>query len=369
MTSLRRWLAVLAGLAVLIALPAAVGALPATSSDLSAADLLGRIQHSQQVGYSGYAESAGGLALPVTSQFSALADLFGGNTQLRVWFRSARDWRVDSISIAGETDVHTSELGSWSWNYESNTATFTEQAVTPEVRLPADADLLPPMLASRLLSQASAAEASRLPSARVAGVSAAGLRIRPSDPVSSIGEVDVWADPRTGLPLRVKVFGKQSSSTAITSSFLDVAISTPPPSSTAFRIPVGSNLHSDTTPDLATALDQLGSAAPPAKLAGIDRNALLPSLGSVGVYGRAVTEFVIVPLPRRVAYSLHRQLAPAAAADANNPDSQLVLAAGPLNLLLTSFDDPGGPWLLIGTVTAATLATAAQGLPVNPGLR
>ncbi|HET6210237.1 MAG TPA: hypothetical protein VFD94_07635 [Jatrophihabitans sp.] len=374
MTALRRWLAVLAGIGLLLALPSVVGALPATRSTLSAATLLTRIQQSGQVGYSGYAESTGGLALPVTSQFTALSDLFGGNTQLRVWWRSELDWRVDSIGIAGETDTHTEELGAWTWNYESNTATFTEQTFPPAVRLPTDADLLPPQLGRRLLSQATAAEASRLPSARVAGLSAAGLRIVPADPRSSIDHVDVWADPDTGLPLRVRAVGKGSGTAAISTSFLDVRLGAPPAQRTAFSIPAGANLQIGPSQDLATTIDRLGGGAPPASLAGIARNALLPTLGSIGVYGRGVTEFAAVPLPPRIGYSLHHQLAPAAGTQtvpgvATDPDGdslQLMLNAGPLNLLLTPADFPGGPWLLVGTVSADTLTRAAGELPRLP---
>ena len=38
------------------------------------------------------------------------------------------------------------------------------------------------------------------------------------------------------------------------------------------------------------------------------------------------------------------------------------LSAGPINLLLTTFDSPAGPWLLVGTVTGPTLALAAAEL-------
>ncbi len=371
MTSLRRWLAVLTGVAVLLTLPSAVGALPAKKSDLSASDLLGRIQRSGSVGYSGYAESAGGLALPVTNQFSMVADLFGGRRQLRTWWRSDRDWRVDSIGLAGETDVHADPTGFWSWDYESNTATYAGQLASPEIRLPTDTDLLPPNLTRRLLGEARISEATRLPSARVAGISAAGLRIRPSEPESSIDHIDVWADPNSGLPLRVKVFGKQSGSPAMSASFLQVRVSSPPASSTGFAIPAGAELESGTGPDLATALDELGGAVLPSRLAGIELNGQLPNLGSIAVYGRGVTEFAVVPLPRRIGYALRRQIAPAvAAADGSNPNpSDLALSVGPLNLLLTSFNDPGGPWLLVGTVTASTLAAAAKSLPAQSGPR
>ncbi|HJQ02428.1 MAG TPA: hypothetical protein VJ851_12565 [Jatrophihabitans sp.] len=374
MTPIRRWLVVLAGIALLVALPSVVSALPAGRSNLSAAALLARIQHSQPVGYSGYAESSGGLALPVTSQFSALSDLFGGNTQLRVWWRSDRDWRVDSIGFAGETDLHAEDLGTWSWNYESNTATFTEQPITPAIRLPTDADLLPPQLARRLLSEAPATEASRLPTARIAGRRAAGLRIVPAQGISTIDHIDVWADPGTGLPLRVRAVGKDGGGSAMYSTFLDVHLGAPPDELTTFRIPNGADLRSGTNQDLATTIDRLGGPTPPASLAGVALNARLPNVGSVGVYGRGVTEFVAIPLPVRIGYSLHSQLAPAASTQAvpgSQPDPdgdsmQLTIGSGPLNLVLTPANSPGGTWLLIGTVNAQTLATAAAELLVHP---
>jgi len=208
MTSLRRWLVVLAGTALLAALPALVAARPVSAGHLTAGTLLARIQQSGGVGFSGYAESDGGLALPVASQFNNVADLFGGHRQLRVWWRSALDWRVDSIGYTGEIDTHASDSGSWRWDYESNSATFTAYTGTPRVRLPTDADLLPPRLAQRLLSEATAAEASSLAGRRVAGVAAAGLRIRPTGPASTVDHLDVWADPRTGLPLAIAVYGR-----------------------------------------------------------------------------------------------------------------------------------------------------------------
>jgi hypothetical protein len=368
-TALRRWVVVVVGVALLVSLPRIVAALPVAAAPVPAATLLQRVQHSGDVGYSGYAEADGGLALPVTSQFTAVADLFGGHTQLRVWWRSALDWRVDSLGYTGETDTHVTDTGYWTWNYESGTATFTEQSAAPRVRLPADADLLPPELARRLLSQATAAEAGTLPARRIAGVDAAGLRIRPADPVSTIDHIDVWADPRSGLPLRVQVFGKQSGASTLSSGFLDVRIAAPAERDVAFRVPGGASVRTTQQGDLATAIDQFAGATPPAVLAGIARNPQLAGVGSVGVYGRAVTEFVAVPLPRRIAFGLRDQLLPAArqaGQPASADASRVALSVGPLNLLLSSIGEPGGAWLLIGTVTGATLSEAATELPAHP---
>jgi hypothetical protein len=365
-TTVRRWLAVLAGLAVLVALPPVVAALPASTGGIPTAELLRRITASTEHPYSGYAEATGGLALPVTSQFGSLADLFGGRTQLRVWYRSSADWRVDAVGFAGETDLHHDDSGDWTWNYESNTVNRTGSPVAPQVRLPAAADLLPPELGRRLLSQAQPGEATRIASARVAGRSVPGLRITPNQPVSSIAGVDVWADPATGLPLRVEVRGKQSGTPAMSSSFLDFSPTEPSATVTAFNPPVGARISDQPYRDLATSIDQLAPVVPPDRLAGLDRNRQLPTLGSVGVYGRGVTELVAVPLPGGLAYSLSQELADATGADPAEP--RLSVSIGPLNLMLSVPVRADSAWLLVGTVTADTLAAAAGQLPDHPGL-
>jgi hypothetical protein len=365
MTSVRRWLAVLAAIAVLAALPSVVAAVPAKNSDISAAELLRLINSSAGRPYSGYAEATGGLALPVTEQFGSIADLFGGRTQLRVWHRSTTDWRVDAISFAGETDIHHDQTGDWSWNYEANSVDRTGSPVAPQVRLPAAQDLLPTELGRRLLSQALPREASRIGSARIANRSAPGVRITPAEPVSSVSHIDVWADQATGLPLRVDVYGKQSGSPALASSFLDFSPAVPAAASTAFQPPFDAQISDRPSRDLATVIDRFGGVEPPARLAGLDRNRQLPALGSVGVYGRGVTEFVAVPLPARLAYSLSQDLAEATGADASEP--LLKLSVGPLNLVLSSPAQFESAWLLIGTVTAETLTAAAAQLPAHPG--
>jgi hypothetical protein len=365
-TTVRRWLVVLAGLAVLVALPSVVAALPARTGDISAAELLRRINTSGGRPYSGYAEATGGLALPVTTRFGSLADLFGGRTQLRAWYRSRDNWRVDAVSFAGEVDLHHDVSGDWAWDYESNTVDRTGSPVAPQVRLPTAADLLPPELGRRLLSQAQPGEATRLGSARIAGRTAPGLRITPDQAISSISYIDVWADSGTGLPLRVTVHGKQTGTPAMTSSFLDFSPAEPPETVTAFNPPAHARLSDRATRDLVTVIDQLGAVVPPDRLAGLDRNRQLPTLGSVGVYGRGVTELVAVPLPGRLAYGLRRDLAEAIGGDPDDPG--LTLSVGPLNLLMSWPGRRDSAWLLVGTVTLDTLAAAAPELPDHPGL-
>jgi hypothetical protein len=354
-----RWLVVASGVLALAVTPALVAALPTSTNHLTPAALLQQVKSSSGHAYSGYAESTGGLGLPVTRQFSSVADLFGGTTQMRVWWRSTRDWRLDTITLAGETDVHTNRLGSWTWDYESNAASYLEPVVDPEVRLPIAADLVPANLGRRLLSQATDREITRLPSRRIAGRSAPGIELRPADPLSTIDRVDVWAEPSTGLALRVDVFGKGDRNSTLSTSFLDFSISTPQPADTAFLLPSGAAARTDTRPDFAAAIDRLGRGAPPETLAGMPRTPLLQG-GSVGVYGRGVTTFAAVPLPERTLSSLRTQLL--ATPGVVIAEDGTSVNVGPITLFLSQRGTDGISWLLTGTVTLDALRAAAREL-------
>ena len=74
---------------------------------MSAAELRARALATESLGFSGYAVSAGNLALPVTDQLSSVADLFSNRTTMRVWWRGPADNRVDVVTPAGETGTHT----------------------------------------------------------------------------------------------------------------------------------------------------------------------------------------------------------------------------------------------------------------------
>ncbi|PZS18282.1 MAG: transcriptional regulator [Pseudonocardiales bacterium] len=365
MTRRWRWLIVAAGSAALVALPLAVRLLPVGHSAITAAGLLARVQASAGVQYSGYAESSGGLALPVTNRFNSINDLFGDRTQLRVWWRAADDWRVDAVNLAGETDLRRDLSGVWSWNYESNTAARTQQDTVPIVRLPRADDLVPATLARRLLSHADPVRATRLPDARIAGHDTAGLRLRTGDARSTIDHIDVWALPSSGLPVRVKIYGRGDTKPVLATTLLDLSTSAPKASETAFTPAAGAKVRYGQDEDIVAAVDQFGRSHPPAQLAGLSRRPL--EVGSVGVYGQGVTLLVAVPLPPRLARTVAGQLS-------GTPGSSAVgggvsVGVGPLNLFLSGEGIDDARWLLAGTVTAATLTAAAAQLPPADGFR
>ncbi len=360
-----RWIALAIGVAVLVSLPLAVRLLPAGSSAVGADTLLARIQGSSDVPYSGYAQSSGGLSIPVDTGPFALADLLGGTSTLRVWWRTAADWRVDSVTPTGEVDVHRGPAGTWTWDYESNTTELAIDVPPPVVRVPRADDLVPANLARRLLGHATAQQVTRLPSERIAGRAAAGLRMKVSDKRSTIDHIDVWALPDSGLPMRVSAHGKDGT-TVVSSTLLDVELQRPPASVTAFAAPAGSRFPGTGFGDIVSAINQFGDVRPPESIAGLP-GSTDPRLGAVGDYGSGVTQVVALPLSARLAGTVVPALrsAPGAVEDARG----IALAAGPISVQLSPPTGFGARWLLVGTVTGATLRAAVPSLPPAQGLR
>ncbi|MDP9459732.1 MAG: transcriptional regulator, partial [Actinomycetota bacterium] len=276
-----RWAVVGALIAVLTALPALIGALPVRDAAVPAAELRAAVLASGSVGFSGYAQSAGGLSLPVTDQLTSVADLLSDRTTMRVWWRSEEDARIDVVTPTGETGVHREPGHIWTWEYESATATWAHPR---PLALPAPPDLLPSALARRLLSEADDAELSRLGAERVAGRDALGLRMVPAEPASSVASVDVWADAGSGLPLRVRVTAADGQ-VALDSRFLDVELVRPPAEVTRFRPPPGARVLEDRSYDVLEAAEGIGGAGLPLQLAGLDRRPLEGTPRAVAVYG------------------------------------------------------------------------------------
>lgn len=358
MTARQRWGLVAGLVAVLVAIPIVISVLPAADSEISAEKLLQKVEDSGEVTYSGYAQSIGGVLLPINEQLPELVELFADRTTTRVWWRSPQDWRVDTIALTGETGVHRLGANTWTWEYEANRATRTP---VTDLRTPRPDDLLPSELGRRLLSEAEADEVTRLPAERIAGISAPGLALDPREPQSNVDRVEIWIDPETGLPLRVAVYGEGSSVPAVTTSFLDIEFEQPSADTTRFSPPPGSSVQFEEVDDIVAAVDRFGDSVPPDQLAGLDRRDQADGLGSVGDYGRGVTVLVAVPLWQDFAGPLRRQLLEAPEVDLTNPYGTAI-TVGPFSVLLTFGLGDNPSYLLTGTVDLATLEQAARDL-------
>jgi hypothetical protein len=362
MTRWTRWGLVAVLTAALAVAPLVIRVLPVQGAhaEASAASLLERMRASWSRPYAGYVESTGSLALPVSDQFDSVSSLLGGRTQLRVWWRAADDWRADTLSATGERSVRTAPDGVWVWDFEGDRVTRLQPDLPGVVRLPEEADALPPALAARLLGGARPDEVSALPSRRVAGRPAEGLRLRPSEPYSSIGRVDVWADRASGIPVLVEVFGRSGGVAALSTTFLDFTAAEPSTEDVAFRPPAGSRLGSASRFDVLGIVRRFSPAEPPPSLLGMARVASPAGLDSIGEYGRGVTQAFVAALPRRLARTLRGQLE--VAVGVRQLPEGLVVTVGPVGLLLTDPGPTGEDWLVTGTLTADGLAEAATEL-------
>jgi hypothetical protein len=351
-----RWLVVLVAAVAFVSTPLLITARSAAPSDLSAAELSARIQQSGARGWSGYVETEGTLQVPDSDSFATLAQLLGENNRLRVWWRSPADWRVDRIRSTGETDLFRQGGGTIRWVFESETATYSPVS---KIRLPDASDLLPPTFARSLLQGARTNELSRLPGRKIAGVDTAGLRLTPDDKTTTIGHLDIWADPASGLALEVELYGLGDQRPVVATTLREVSLGAPPPGTTKFKLREGVRVVYEQSVDVAAAANAFAPYDLPASLAGLaSRDGEDP--GAVGIYGRGPTTLIAVPLRGQVAGPLRRQLQDRGTAKITDVGTAAPL--GPVELLITPFRGRGGAFLLAGTVTSETLQRAATEL-------
>jgi hypothetical protein len=289
-----------AGVAVLCLTPVIVALWPSPRAVAEPVALSRLILASADRPYQGYADTRGEVRLPDLPALGDVADLLGGSTRLRAWYAGPRSWRVAVLERTGERDIYRTADGTYQWNYERNQVVYTPGDLP--VRLPWAADLTPPDLARRLLGRAESGDAiTSLASRRVAGIVAAGMRLTPADPAATIGRVDVWADPDTGLPLRVEVATRGAATPIFTARFLEVEQRAPDPAVLTPAMADDAAFVLTTPRELARAVGGIVPIPLPSSLAGRQRvgSGLRLSLPGVGAYGSGLSTFVVLAVPRR----------------------------------------------------------------------
>lgn len=353
----RRWCAVLALVAVLLSLPSVVGAWPAQAPSAAASTLLERVRVSDQVAWSGYGEARGDLVLPDVAALEDLPELISGTTRLRGWWRGPAQYRVDALALAGETDVFVDGDDTWTWESGDRVATLLVGDV--DVRLPRAADLIAPALGARL-ARSAALVVSAGPARRLAGVDAAGLRLRPADPErTTVDRIDLWVEPRTGLALRVEVHARGGAGAALTSVLLDLDLTPPPPSRTRFSPPPDARVDVVAAPDIAAAADRYSPFQLPSTLAGLRRRTDTGESRGVATYGEGLTALTVVPLRGRTASRLLRGLQDG---PATGPEAEISTALVQGRVVR----DRRRSYLLLGTVPQDLLTTALTQLRRDP---
>lgn len=352
MTRVRRWFLVALVSVVLLVAPLALRSLPVADDAISAPALLQHTRDSLDGSWAGQVETVGTLQLPDADGFGRLASLLGERTRLRVWWRDVDHWRVDRLLVAGEVDLFRDGATTLEWDYEREEATLSRD---PQIRLPRPADLTPPLLAQRLLRGVEDADVTRLPTRRLAGRSAPGLRVETRSPLSSIDHVDLWTDGESSVPLLVEVYARGAGSPAFTSRFTDFSTSAPASDVVSFHATAGTDVKYDDVLDIADAANQYAPILAPAVVVGLPRAAA--SDGAVGVYGGGATQLIAIPLRDREADALRTQMTLTSGVEQDT--ERTVVAVGPLGILLTGSRGESG-WLLAGTLTRAALERAGR---------
>ena len=364
-----RWIVVVAGVAVLCCLPALASALPVSVPALTADQLESRVLGSQRLPFSGYAESDAHFGLPPLPAFSSVTPLLDGVTRMRVWQAAPDRWRVDTLSDTGENDTYQAGANTFLW--DSGQQLLTGIGGAQVIRLPRAADLVPSALAGRIITEAGAgAKVSLLPPQRVAGQSAAGLRITPTAPQSTIASADIWASPATGLPLLVQVFDRGASGPALETRFLQAGAWTPDPGVLTPRRGPGTGFTTTTPSDFSGVLKNLDDEVLPGRLAGLGRQA--SPVPQIGVYGSGLTAFAVLTFRRDTGAqllgdALDAGATPLTTTGRTGADGTGAVASAPLvNLVLVHPYRSPDTFLLVGFVSKAALEQAADVLAAKP---
>ena len=371
----RRWSVVASGAVLLCALPAVIAALPVPASAISAPALRARILASAAVPYEGYAESTVNLGLPELPDLHNVSLLLDGTTDQYVWYRSPSYWRADDVTGTGESDTYADGGVTYLWNYGSNL--LTQVTGAEPVRLPRAPDLLPPALALRLLDAAGHADrVSRLPSRRIAGVDAAGLRLVPTGTGTTISAVEIWADPASGLPVEVQITSRGSSQPVLISTFLELSRTQPSLGAVTPHPAPNVGLTTTRLPDVDGVLNGDGDGDSdsdpfPAQLGGQRHVAVPGSPPGVAIYGSGLSRFVVLPLPRGVGTSALNSAIQAGADSVTFPGAPsgpdgaqgAVLIRTPLlSVLMVRAGFHHAVFLFTGAVTPAVLESSASAL-------
>jgi hypothetical protein len=367
--SLRRWSLVSAGVATLCLLPAVVAAWPVgTAAAVDPASLRERILASVDQPYEGYVTTDGRLGLPALPELEDVGGLLGGSSRLRAWYAAPDTWRVAELTTVGERDTYRTADGLYRWDFERNLVTLVAGA--PTVWLPGAGDVVPPVLARQLLATDGRLEP--LPARRVAGVAAAGLRLVPDDPATTVGRIDVWADPETGLPLRIEIGRDAAAEPAFTSRFLQLRQVAPDPAVLRLTVPIGAGFVNTTIIDVRDVLRDVLPGILPGTLAGRPQASHAATAGVTGgaIYGTGLSSTVVLALPGRqggqmvdIARDAGGVPVPLTGAEAYQLSSASLLTAVVVHGDHPRFDrESVHAWLLLGLVDPQLLRRSAAEL-------
>jgi hypothetical protein len=360
---LRRWSLVLAVMLVLTAIPIVINVWPARAREIDPATLRDRITASAKQPFEGYAQSSGLLGLPALPNLTQVTALTSGVTEMRTWYAGQDRWRVDVLGPGTEHDVYQTPYAQFSWDYGDNQ--LTEVVGDQPIRLPRAADVTPPELARRVLAIAPGDRVEPLAAKRVAGVRAAGLRLVPASPDTTVAHVDIWADPATGLPLQAEITARGGLRPVFVTRFLEIHFRAPDPdvlTPPAEREGIGFNVTE--APDILGAINRRRPVFLPDRIAGAQRRSAVPGLTAADAYGTGLSAFVVAGLPGRFGGQAFQQIQTYGTKVTVPSGDAALIATGLLSVLAVR--TPNRYYLVAGMVQPPLLQRVAVDLAEAP---
>jgi len=358
-----RWAVVLTGIATLVAMPAAIASIDPADPDIELPTLRERILASEAQPFEGLFESRGGARLPDLGRFEDQLKPFTETTRVRLWYAAQDRWRSDDVTIGGERGFYRQPEGLWRWTTGDREAVFVQRTADEPLRLPRIMDLSPTELGRRLLKESQNETVEMIGARRIAGTVGAGIRITPqATSTSTITSVEMWAEPDTGLVLRVEIFTGDGPPIFET-GYLELEAKTPSDDVLSFDPSEADDVEIEQR-DTLDPVEQLVDAAfipLPDELTGLPlRHAVSPAVKS---YGSGLTVVTLVAAPRS---ALGRRLAFLPQSERPWGGSVILLEASLVNAEVIEIG--GLSYILIGTVTVGELDRIAAELVAAGGV-
>src|SRR6266704_5185677 len=182
-------------------------------------------------------------ALPATGNPTSLSSLLTGSHTIRIWYASPQHFRLAVPQSLSESDVIRDGRTAWLWQSTLNKVTkFTLPAHSAQQAVPKQA-LTPQQAAQQVLAAVGPTTTVRVDSnVTVAGQAAYALVLAPKDARSLIGQVQIDVDGHNGVPLRLQVFARGSSSPAFQVGYTDIAFVKPAAADLSFTPPPGATV-------------------------------------------------------------------------------------------------------------------------------
>ncbi|MBO0804907.1 MAG: DUF2092 domain-containing protein [Nocardiopsaceae bacterium] len=202
--------------------------------------------------------------LPDTGDPTSISSLLTGSHTVKVYWENAKHFRFAIPQSLSETDLIRNGNTAWLWDSSSNTVTkfplpadnsknmAKAKSAAAKASARAKAAGMPqtpmtPQQAAQKVLQAvgKTTTVSTQSNVDVAGEAAYQLSLAPKSPESTIGSIQIAIDSKTGVPLRLQVFPKGSSSPAFQIGYTSISYTSPDPANFDFTPPASAKV---TTP-------------------------------------------------------------------------------------------------------------------------